>query len=596
MFLGNLRVFGRFSKFKRSTARRSLIRDSTTLWIFRFRRNTLNILDDEPIKKITNQIMTKNEKNDEWLFPITSTPAFISIIHISRKKTSSKMHPRHRPARFDILSIVTSIAVSILATPTNGFLLARGAAGAAFTTNTVRLTRIGGPLNGAENEEDDDLENNIDFPSLMPPGIDKMAGLPGMSPPDKSSLYSDTELMDLLQIHEGLSEIVVKPPQPSEKESILLPGEQASDGPSLHDMVLQALAAEDDFDSSSSSAINYGGENAESILLPGEKSVDGPSLHEMVLQALEEEETISDKNLEDLLEKKTADIIAIASDVDGTLLTSKHELHPRTEAAIRLAVQLVQSAPSSSPNSNKLQYFFPATGKTRKGALDSLGPEMRKLLSNLPGVFIQGLYCVDGDEQVVFEQRLSSSAIEKAEELCKTDGLVLLGYDGDTLYSNKDSDFAREIHTKWGEPMPKYLSSNFHEHPNGFHKLLVMDPNTDKLSMEVRPKLQALADSNQASVTQAIPSMLELLPEGCSKALGVEKLCAALGIDPTRELLAIGDAENDVEMLKLAAIGVAVNNACAMAIEAADVTMLESNDEGGAGAAMERFSPIRHHI
>ena len=512
---------------------------------------------------------------------------------------SSKMHRRRGPTRFVVLSIVTPIvAAFFLATPADGFLLARGAAAPTTTTNTARLLRVHGALNGEENENDDDLEDNIDFPSLMPPpvpstGVNKIGGLPGMSPPDKSSLYSDTELMDLLQIHEGLSDIVAHPPQSPEKESILLPGEQAADGPSLHDLVLQTLAAEDDI--SSSSGTNNDAKNTDSILLPGEKSDDGPSLHEMVLQALEEQKNTSDKSAGNLLEMKTADIIAIASDVDGTLLTSKHELHPRTEAAICLAVQQVQSS-SSSPNKNILQYFFPATGKTRKGALDSLGPAMRKLLSNLPGVFIQGLYCVDEEGQVVFEQRLSSSAIEKAEELCKTDGLVLLGYDGDTLYSNKDSDFAREIHTKWGEPIPKFLSSNFHEHPNGFHKLLVMDPDTDKLTNEVRPKLQALADRNQASVTQAIPTMLELLPEGCSKALGVEKLCDALGIDPTRELLAIGDAENDVEMLKLAAIGVAVNNACTIAKEAADVTMPESNDEGGAGAAMERFSPLRHYL
>ena len=86
--------------------------------------------------------------------------------------------------------------------------------------------------------------------------------------------------------------------------------------------------------------------------------------------------------------------------------------------------------------------------------------------------------------------------------------------------------------------------------------------------------------------------MLELLPQGCSKALGVEKLCQALGIDPSTQLLAIGDAENDVEMLEMAAIGVEVGNAGDLAREAADIVLDETNDDGGAGLAMEVLGGI----
>jgi hydroxymethylpyrimidine pyrophosphatase-like HAD family hydrolase len=81
--------------------------------------------------------------------------------------------------------------------------------------------------------------------------------------------------------------------------------------------------------------------------------------------------------------------------------------------------------------------------------------------------------------------------------------------------------------------------------------------------------------------------MLEILPEGCSKALGVTKLCEELGIDPKSQLLAIGDAENDVEMLKMASVGVAVGNANDMAKAAADVVVPLTSCEGGAGLTIE---------
>ena len=45
--------------------------------------------------------------------------------------------------------------------------------------------------------------------------------------------------------------------------------------------------------------------------------------------------------------------------------------------------------------------------------------------------------------------------------------------------------------------------------------------------------------------------MIEILPTGCSKGAGVAALLAELGIPPER-VMAIGDGENDVEMLRLA--------------------------------------------
>ena len=105
----------------------------------------------------------------------------------------------------------------------------------------------------------------------------------------------------------------------------------------------------------------------------------------------------------------------------------------------------------------------------------------------------------------------------------------------------------------------------------------------------MRPKLEDLASQYDCSVTQALPTMLELLPRDCSKAIGVQKLCEALSINVADELMAIGDAENDTEMLENACIGVAVGNACPRAKDAADFVLNESNDEGGAGVAIETF-------
>jgi len=52
--------------------------------------------------------------------------------------------------------------------------------------------------------------------------------------------------------------------------------------------------------------------------------------------------------------------------------------------------------------------------------------------------------------------------------------------------------------------------------------------------------------------------------------------------------MALGDGENDVEMLQLVGLGVAVGNAAAKVKETADVEV-GSNDQDGVAEAIERY-------
>lgn len=345
-------------------------------------------------------------------------------------------------------------------------------------------------------------------------------------------------------------------------------------------------------------------------------------IQELVVKTLQEDNTVplatglpktptfQTIDIDEKLQVRSNRIRAIASDVDGTILTSKMSVHPRTRLALKRAIQSASSWASgnqkgdkkSSP-ANRIQYFFPATGKSRLGALDSLGIELGSLVSqNCGGVYLQGLYCVDPNGRVVFEKKLDKSAIRAAETLAEETCVSVVGYDGDNLYTTNQTDIVRHLHEHYGEPLPVLLPKlqddpdeqntvrKLASHKASMHKLLLMDNDVDKLTHIVRPKLEELASHHGACVTQALPTMLELLPGGCSKAIGVEKLCQALDIDPCSELLAIGDAENDAGMLRMACIGVAVGNASPPAREASDFVLEFTNDQGGAGVAIELFA------
>ncbi|MFC4427703.1 HAD family hydrolase [Deinococcus navajonensis] len=101
---------------------------------------------------------------------------------------------------------------------------------------------------------------------------------------------------------------------------------------------------------------------------------------------------------------------------------------------------------------------------------------------------------------------------------------------------------------------------------------------------ELLPHVQALGLSGFA-VTHSGAPFLEVLAEGVSKAWGLERLCARLGVRRD-EVLAFGDAPNDAEMLTWAGRGVAMGNAAPETRAAADEITL-SNEEDGVAAVLE---------
>jgi len=74
-------------------------------------------------------------------------------------------------------------------------------------------------------------------------------------------------------------------------------------------------------------------------------------------------------------------------------------------------------------------------------------------------------------------------------------------------------------------------------------------------------------------------------PPGVSKWAGVLSWCADQGIDPTR-VLAVGDGENDVELLAGASVAVVVSDGCDAALALAD-HVIDPATSGGWGTVLD---------
>ncbi|GCF11921.1 HAD-IIB family hydrolase [Dictyobacter arantiisoli] len=105
----------------------------------------------------------------------------------------------------------------------------------------------------------------------------------------------------------------------------------------------------------------------------------------------------------------------------------------------------------------------------------------------------------------------------------------------------------------------------------------------------LREKRQLLEQRfmGQLYVTQTAHEWLEFLHPEVSKANALRTIAQLLNI-PSAEIMAIGDNHNDIEMLRLAGLGVAMGNAHAEIKSVADYVTL-SNDEDGAALAIEKF-------
>ena len=107
---------------------------------------------------------------------------------------------------------------------------------------------------------------------------------------------------------------------------------------------------------------------------------------------------------------------------------------------------------------------------------------------------------------------------------------------------------------------------------------------TDEIINEIRPLLQNELQGI-ASITQAVPGMLEVLPFGSSKGDGVLKLLNHIGVSP-ENTAAFGDGENDIEMFQSVRYGIAVDNAKPLLKKAARY-LTDSNADLGVAKALD---------
>ena len=287
-----------------------------------------------------------------------------------------------------------------------------------------------------------------------------------------------------------------------------------------------------------------------------------------------------------------AKIRSVLSDVDGTLFPfgTSSPLSAGNVAALTEAM-------------NRGAHVGLATGRIP-------GPWSAAIHAALPGlgasVYGNGGLVVDAAGQVIFEAALPDEAAERVRQytlngraqngkrlavLATTRWQVADGSQYSHHYvelAPAGETFCTRLIKNAAEPA--MLVTEFPAQLPSILKFVIFtDPeNAEWASMpETVERLRRVLDGTGAVVLDCGAKQCEVFAPGVNKGSGVARLLEHLNV-PTSETMALGDAENDVEMLRLVGAGVAMGNANEAARTAADV-VVGTSDQDGVAEAVRRF-------
>jgi Cof subfamily protein (haloacid dehalogenase superfamily) len=259
----------------------------------------------------------------------------------------------------------------------------------------------------------------------------------------------------------------------------------------------------------------------------------------------------------------------IAIDVDGTLLTSAHALSPRVRAAVRAA------------RGHGIHVAL-ATGKLLRSvahlvdALDLDGPQIAcngTVIADARGGTPLRFWPLDGPPLSRALQAVRTADPE----------LGIAWYTPDAIYADAAPGPLDEVLAAYHEPPLRHVAAFAGDLPTPAKLLVTSSPDRlAALRAAVTPHLQGVVQ-----VVTTTPDFLEFFNLQANKGVALRAVMDLVGVPPS-QVLALGDGENDVPLLRAAGCGVAVGNAVP-ALRAVAQRIVASNDADGVALVVEEL-------
>ena len=267
----------------------------------------------------------------------------------------------------------------------------------------------------------------------------------------------------------------------------------------------------------------------------------------------------------------------IGLDLDGTLLNTKKEL---TENTRRVLTEAIDSG----------ILILMATGRPFTGIPEEL--------RNFPGIHYaltsNGARVLDTDHnKLLIEHLLPMESAKKALRIFeKYDTLSEIYFDGQGY---ADADKLDNVGKYHHDPnMWNYVRTTRIPVPDIWDIIAKENRNMDKvqaLFADMDEREQAWKELSELKELELVGSLsynIEINAVGVNKGTALVALGEMLGI-PREAIMACGDGDNDVHLLREVGFGVAMANAQPQVKDVADY-ITSSNDEEGVARAIEKFA------
>ena len=263
----------------------------------------------------------------------------------------------------------------------------------------------------------------------------------------------------------------------------------------------------------------------------------------------------------------------IAFDMDGTLLDSQKQIDPYTLEAIKRADE---------------------AGKIVALSTGRCMPELKEYMGSIPGLkYIigdSGAYIYEvSSQKPIYRKYIAPEIIQSIFN--QTEGMdILFQIHSDAAVVERDKQLKMEyyqigVYRKlFDEIMLKVddIREYFKKNQPPVYKFNLFSPDTAQ-----REHLKNMFARLPIQMCHSEVTALEISPLGISKGTGLTRLCEYLNI-PVRETIAVGDADNDLDILRTAGLSVAMANGNDNVKRAAKV-IVSDNDHGGCREAIEKY-------
>lgn len=257
----------------------------------------------------------------------------------------------------------------------------------------------------------------------------------------------------------------------------------------------------------------------------------------------------------------------LALDIDGTLLNSSGEVSESTKQAIK-RVQ----------GENVLVTI--STGRPVQGVHKYI-----KLLNlQAPIITYNGAMIIDSKtNEVIYEQNLETLDARQVIELGNSYDTTMIVWSNNQLHVNRIDDDIRNYQAMSGE-IPILIEDYEKVYAQGITKIIWVN-NPNKL-IAFQEELKGLVNESVTFVTSKA-HYLEFFNKKVSKAKALEFIGSKFNISKD-EMIAIGDGNNDIDMIDYVGMGVAMENATE-SVKSVSNYITTSNDHEGIFNALKEL-------